>query len=462
MNVTKKSLKQLREMLDTKQISAVELTQEYLKNVKANESLNAFITLTEEEAVRNAKAAQAVIDSGEAKALTGIPAAVKDNICTADIKTTCGSKMLESFTPFYDAEVIAQLKSQNYVLIGKTNMDEFAMGNSNRTSVFGAVKNPRDNERVPGGSSGGSAAAVAADMCAFALGTDTRGSIRHPASFCGIAGLKPTYDLLSRHGIAAFSGSLDVVGPFAKSAEDCGVIMNSLTDKGEDYTALINQDVSGLKIAIPAELFNDDISDEMKTAVMDTAKRLEAAGAVLINVSIPEINYSTSASLIIGAAECVTAMARFDGIKYGLKGNGATYDERIRDSRTQGFGMEVKRRIMLGNYVLSGDNMSTYFRKSLAIKQQLTLKFNELFTKVDAVISPSANSTAFKLDEIIDPAKLYSYALLAAPANMTGLPCVNVPCGKTNSLPAGISITGKKYGEARILQIADYIERSRA
>ncbi|MCL2634272.1 MAG: aspartyl/glutamyl-tRNA amidotransferase subunit A [Oscillospiraceae bacterium] len=454
----KKSLKQLRHLLDSKQVSAVELTQECLKRINDNPNSNAYITVTEDEALSNAKAAQEIIDSGEAKPLTGIPAAVKDNICTSGIKTTCGSKMLEEFTPFYDARVITQLKKQNYVLLGKTNMDEFAMGNSNRTSYFGSVPNPHDGERVAGGSSGGSASAVVSGACAYALGTDTRGSIRQPAAHCGITGLKPTYDLISRQGVAAFSGSLDTVGFLTNSAEDCAFLISALAYVcGTMWDAL--SDMKGIKIAVVKEFFPDDLDSSVKQAVMNTVTELEKAGAVVVETSVPTLEYAAAASFVISSAEGVTAMSRYDGVKYGLRGEGYTYDEQIRDSRTRGFGMEVKRRLMLGNYTLIGENYNEFFRKSLAIKQQLCREFDEVLDNADVIISPTTASTAFKTDEVINPAKLYSSAMYSVPANMTGLPCVSSPCNKAG-MPVGVSVTGRKFDELRILQIADYIEKA--
>jgi len=453
----KQNLKQLRKSLDDKKISAKELAQEYLQKAQAD-SGNAFITITEEEALRNAESAQRMIDSGEATALTGIPCAIKDNICTAEIKTTNGSKMLESFVPYYDAEIVQTLKSQGYVLIGKTNMDEFAMGNSNRTSHFGNVPNPHDSERVAGGSSGGSAAAVASGLCAYSIGTDTGGSIRQPAAHCGITGLKPTYGRISRMGVTAFAGSFDTVGPLANTAEDCGVIMESLTN--ENFTAKIGQSIKGLKIAIVKELFTDSVDENVRKAISATIKNLEEQGAVVAEATMPILPYAAPAYFCLASAEGASALSRFDGVKYGLRGEGTTYDERLRDSRTRGFGDEVKRRIMLGNFVLSGDNMETYFRKALAIKQQIVREFDEVFAKADVIISPTSMRTAFSIDEPSDFVKIYSSTLYTVPMNLAGLPSISTPVA-TDSLPCGLSITGKKFDEATILQVADSIEKSR-
>ncbi|MDR0223183.1 MAG: Asp-tRNA(Asn)/Glu-tRNA(Gln) amidotransferase subunit GatA [Oscillospiraceae bacterium] len=460
MDVIKLTLKQLRAALDKRLIGAGELTREYLNRAKTlNPELNAFISVTEEEALANAETAQKIINSGESRALTGIPAAIKDNICTDGIKTTCGSKMLENFTPSRDAEVVKLLKEQGYALIGKTNLDEFAMGKSNETSAFGAVRNPIAPERVPGGSSGGSAAAVASSCCAFALGTDTGASIRQPASFCGITGLKPTYGRISRTGITEFSKSFDVVGPLAKRAEDCGVVVDALLGGSRgSCSAKIGKGVSGLTVATPKELFSDDVNGEIREAVLNAAKALEKNGVKLTEVSIPSLSYVVAAFLIISCAEAVSALSRFDGEEYGLRGSGGARDERIRDSRTRGFGDEVKRRLMLGGIMLSDGGV--YFQKALAVKRRLIREFNGVFEKADAIVSPTFPRTAFKIGEKIDLMKNYSSSMYTAFANITGLPCVSVPCGKDkDGLPIGMSITGREFDEARILQIADFLER---
>ncbi|MDR0196903.1 MAG: aspartyl/glutamyl-tRNA amidotransferase subunit A [Oscillospiraceae bacterium] len=460
MDITGLKIKRLRRALDEKRIGAKELAREYLSRAETqNPELNAYITITREEALKNAERAQELIDSGGAKPLTGIPAAIKDNIHTEKIRTTCGSKMLEDFIPPRDAEVIERLKAQGYVLIGKTNMDEFAMGKSNKTSAFGFVRNPRDRDRVPGGSSGGSASAVASETCAFALGTDTGASVRQPASFCGITGLKPSYGVISRRGVAEFSRSLDVVGPLAKCAEDCGVVMNALSDSGGDYTALIGKSVRGLTAALPKELFTDDVNGGVRAAVLNAAKELEKNGVKLIEVSIPSLLYATAAFMIIACAQAVPALSRFGESKSGLRGEGATPDERVRDSRTRGFGEEVKRRVMLGNFALSGDDI--YLRKALAVRQRLNREFDGVFEKIKsgAIISPTFPCVAYKIDENQDLAASYSTSMYTAPMNLTGLPCVSVPCGKDkDGLPVGMSITGRKFDEAVILQIADFCE----
>ncbi|MCL1865826.1 MAG: Asp-tRNA(Asn)/Glu-tRNA(Gln) amidotransferase subunit GatA [Oscillospiraceae bacterium] len=453
------TLKQLRRSLDERQISVKELTVETLNRIKEqNPSLNAFVAVTEEEALQNADSAQKLIDSGEASALTGIPCAVKDNICTAGVKTANGSKMLENFVPFYDAQVVRDLKSQGAVIVGKTNMDEFAMGNSNRTSYFGNVRNPHDVNRVPGGSSGGSAAAVAAQMCAFTLGTDTGGSIRQPAAHCGISGLKPTYGRISRYGVTEFAGSFDTVGHFAKSAEDCGIILESLVGKTGEFTAKIGQSVKGLKIALVKELLTGEVEDDVRTAVMNAVTLLQKEGAVVSEVSVPSLIYAAPAYFCLASAEGVSALSRFDGVKYGLKGEGVTYDEQLRDSRTRGFGDEVKRRLMLGNFVLSGDNMNEYYRKSRAVRQGIVREFDSVFADCDVIISPTSMRTAFMLDELSDYVKIYKSTIYTVPMNLAGLPCASAPVA-AGSLFAGVSVTGKKFDESTVLQVADFVEK---
>jgi aspartyl-tRNA(Asn)/glutamyl-tRNA(Gln) amidotransferase subunit A len=344
-------------------------------------------------------------------------------------------------------------------------MDEFAMGNSNRTSYFGNVRNPYDPERVSGGSSGGGAAAVAADLCSYSIGTDTGGSIRQPAAHCGVTGIKPTCGRISRNGVVAFAGSFDTVGAMANSAEDCGVIMEALC--GGDFTSKIDSGVKGLKIALIKELLTDSVETHVKSAVMGAAERLREQGAEVSEVSLPILDYAAPAYFTLASAEAVSALSRFDGMKYGLRGEGATYEEQLCDSRTRGFGKEVKRRIMLGNFVLSGENMETYFRKALAIKQQTAHDFDEIFTKADVIISPTSMRTAFNLDEPSDFVKIYSSTLYTVPMNLAGLPCISTPCNQPvgfskENMPIGLSVTGKKFDEATILQVARCIEEGRA
>ena len=404
MDITRAKIRDLRKALDSKQISAAELCGEYFRNIEAGDGkVQSFITVTKEKALEMAENAQKRIDSGDVSPLTGIPLAIKDNICTDGIKTTCASKMLENFIPPYNATVIEKLNAEGYVLLGKTSMDEFAMGGSTQTSAFAKTKNPYDLERVPGGSSGGSAAAVSASFAPAALGSDTGGSIRQPASFCGVTGIKPTYGRVSRYGLVAFASSLDQIGPICSDARDCAVMLNAIcahdphdaTSSRQpvpDFTEKLGQSVSGMKIAMPKEFYSDDIDDEVKTHVMNAAKTLEAQGAKLVECSIPGLKYAIPAYYLIACAEAASNLSRFDGIKYGFRGEGRTFEELIRDSRSKGFGEEVKRRILLGNYALSSGYYDAYYKKALALKQQIIKEYNAVFDLADVILTDRADS----------------------------------------------------------------------
>lgn len=474
MELKKQTLGSLREMLDTKQISAVELCKEYTDSIKAkNPDVLGYITVTDDEALKNAERAQEIIDKGEAKALTGIPLAIKDNICTDGIRTTCASKMLENFVPPYDANVIEKLKAENYVLLGKTSMDEFAMGGSTQTSAFAKTRNPFDLTRVPGGSSGGSAAVVSAGIAPAALGSDTGGSIRQPASFCGVIGLKPTYGRVSRYGLVAFASSLDQIGPIANNAVDCGTILNVICGKdsrdatsankpAEDFNAKVGKDIKGMKIALPKEFFADSTDDEVKSAVLSAAKKYEEMGATLVDCSMKSLKYAVSAYYLVASAEAASNLSRFDGIKYGLRGEGRTFDEMIRDSRTRGFGDEVKRRILLGNYALSSGYYDAYYLKALALKQQIIKEYNEIFENADVILTPTAPTVAYKIGEQeTDPVKMYLADICTVTVNIASLPAISVPCGyNADGMPIGMSLVGRKWDEATLIQTADAFEKT--
>ena len=429
--------------------------------------------MTEDEALKNAEKAQEIIDKGEAKALTGIPLAIKDNICIDGIRTTCASKMLENFVPPYDANVIEKLKAENYVLLGKTSMDEFAMGGSTQTSAFAKTRNPFDLSRVPGGSSGGSAAVVSAGLAPAALGSDTGGSIRQPASFCGVTGLKPTYGRVSRYGLVAFASSLDQIGPIANSAVDCGTILNVICGKdsrdatsankpAEDFNAKVGKDIKGMKIALPKEFFADSTDDEVKNAVLAAAKKYEEMGATLVDCSMKSLKYAVSAYYLVASAEAASNLSRFDGIKYGLRGEGRTFDEMIRDSRTRGFGDEVKRRILLGNYALSSGYYDAYYLKALALKQQIIKEYNEIFENADVILTPTAPTVAYKIGEQeTDPVKMYLADICTVTVNIASLPAISVPCGyNADGMPIGMSLVGRKWDEATLIQTADAFEKT--
>lgn len=381
--------------------------------------------------------------------------------------------MLENFVPPYDANVIEKLKAENYVLLGKTSMDEFAMGGSTQTSAFAKTRNPFDLSRVPGGSSGGSAAVVSAGLAPAALGSDTGGSIRQPASFCGVTGLKPTYGRVSRYGLVAFASSLDQIGPIANSAVGCGTILNVICGKdsrdatsankpAEDFNAKVGKDIKGMKIALPKEFFADSTDDEVKNAVLAAAKKYEEMGATLVDCSMKSLKYAVSAYYLVASAEAASNLSRFDGIKYGLRGEGRTFDEMIRDSRTRGFGDEVKRRILLGNYALSSGYYDAYYLKALALKQQIIKEYNEIFENADVILTPTAPTVAYKIGEQeTDPVKMYLADICTVTVNIASLPAISVPCGyNADGMPIGMSLVGRKWDEATLIQTADAFEKT--
>ncbi len=474
MDINKVSLSGLRKALDEKEISAVELAKEYLSKIKTvDPEIEGYITVTEEQALESAKRAQELIDGGDSKPLTGIPLAIKDNICTDGIRTTCASKMLENFVPPYNATVIEKLNEQGYVLLGKSSMDEFAMGGSTQTAAFSKTKNPYDTNRVPGGSSGGSAAIVSAGTAPAALGSDTGGSIRQPSSFCGVTGLKPTYGRVSRYGLIAFASSLDQIGPIANSAEDCGILLNAVAGADEhdatsarvpvgDFNARIGQSIEGMRIALPQEFFGESTDDEVKQAVTDAAKEYEKLGATLVDCHMSSLKYAVAAYYLISGAEAASNLSRFDGIKYGLRGEGRSFDEMIRDSRSRGFGAEVKRRILLGNYALSSGYYDAYYRKALALKQQIIKEYNEIYEKADVILTPTAPTVAYRIGEQeTDPVKMYLADICTVTVNIASLPAISLPCGyNSDGMPIGMSLVGKRFDEATLIQTADAYQRN--
>lgn len=468
------ALQKLRDMLDKKEISAVELTETYLDRIKEKDTkINSYITVCSESAINEAKNAQKVIDSGHSTALTGIPVSVKDNICTNGIKTTCASKMLEDFVPPYDATVTKKLKNNNAVILGKTNMDEFAMGGSSQTSYFGGVKNPFDTSRVPGGSSGGAAASVSADLCAAALGSDTGGSVRQPASFCGVTGLKPTYGTVSRWGLIAFASSLDQIGVVAKSAEDTGYILNGIYGYDEndattskkstgDYNCLVGSNISHLKIGIPKEFFGDGLDDEVKKAVLNAAEYYKKLGCEIVEVSLPCLEYAVSAYYLISSAEAASNLSRFDGIKYGLRsGLGENFNDLIANSRREGFGNEVKRRIMLGNYALCSGYYDAYYKNATRIRTELKAEYAKIFEECDVILTPTAPTTAYKIgQQENDPVKMYLADIYTVTVNIAGLPAISTTCGyDTNGMPIGMSLIGKSFDEKTLIAVCDRFEK---
>ena len=461
----------MRKALDQKKLSAVELTKAYLARIeKADGKLQAFITVTADRAVADAEAAQKIIDRGEAKALTGIPVAVKDNICTEGILTTCGSKMLADFVPPYNAAVTEKLQEQGCVLLGKTALDEFAMGSDTQTSAFAKTKNPYDLSRVPGGSSGGSAAAVSAGLAPVALGSDTGGSVRQPASFCGVTGLKPTYGRVSRWGLVAFASSLDQIGPIGRSAADCAVMMNVISGEDSrdatsrqapvpDFRTSLGKGVKGLKIALPDEFYGEGVDEAVKSAVLAAAREYERQGARLISCSMPSLKYAVSAYYLIACAEAASNLSRFDGVRFGLKGEGASYGEMVLDSRSRGFGGEVKRRILLGNYALSSGYYDAYYRKACAIRQRISAEYDGIFRQADLILTPTAPTAAYKIGENSQPASAYAADFLTVTANLAGLPAISTVCGyDKDGLPIGMSLTGRAFDELTVIGAADCFE----
>jgi aspartyl-tRNA(Asn)/glutamyl-tRNA(Gln) amidotransferase subunit A len=467
------SLKQLSQMLASKQISSVELTQTFLNRIDTfNPEINAYIALDFAKTLAQAQAADARIAAGNAAPLTGIPIAQKDIFCAKDWQTTCGSKMLANFIAPYDAHVITQFDAAGAVNLGKTNMDEFAMGSSNETSYFGGVKNPWDLSRVPGGSSGGSAAAVAARLCAAATGTDTGGSIRQPASLCGFTGLKPTYGVVSRYGMIAFASSLDQAGPMAKSAEDCALMMNvmagfderdstSLNREKEDYTRGLsntnpNKPLAGLKIGLPKEYFAEGLDASVGIVVMDAIAEYKKLGATIVDISLPNTGLSIPVYYVLAPAEASSNLSRYDGVRYGHRA--AEYsdlNEMYSKTRAEGFGAEVKRRILIGTYVLSAGYYDAYYLKAQQIRRLIAQDFVEAFKQCDVIMGPAAPSTAFKAGEKVDdPVAMYLQDIYTISTNLAGLPGMSVPAGFSHGLPVGLQIIGNYFDEARMLNVA--------
>lgn len=475
MDITALKISDMRSMLDKKEISVSELTDAYLDRINAVDGkVDSYITVTADAAKKAAEKAQEKINKGEASALCGIPLAIKDNICTEGVKTTCASVMLENFIPPYNATVMDKLESEDIVMLGKTSMDEFAMGGSTQTSAFKKTRNPYDTNRVPGGSSGGSAAAVGASLCAAALGSDTGGSIRQPASFCGVTGLKPTYGRVSRYGLVAFASSLDQIGPIAKSAEDCAVILNAISgfdphdgtsSKNDvpDFTAKIGQDIKGMKIALPKEFYADGIDADVKAAVLKAADYYKSLGAELIDCSMPSLKYAVAAYYLISSAEAASNLSRYDGIKYGHRSEeGDSFNELIANSRSEGFGDEVKRRILLGNYALSSGYYDAYYGKAMALKQKIREEYDHIFADCDVILTPTAPTVAYGVNEnISDPAKMYQADICTVTVNIASLPAISTTCGyDANGMPIGMSVIGKKWDEATIIQTADAYEKN--
>lgn len=469
MSIEKLTALEIAAKIKNKEVSATEVAKHMVSQaLKTKEETGAYITVTEDVAINQAKAVDEKIAKGEKLgALAGVPFAIKDNICTKDILTTCGSKMLYNFEPPYDAFVTKRLADAGCVLIGKTNMDEFAMGSSNETSYFGEVKNPHNHDCVPGGSSGGSAAAVAANSAYFTLGSDTGGSIRLPASFCGVTGIKPTYGMVSRFGLVAFASSLDQIGPIAKDAADCAAVMNIISAydnmdstcldvERPDYMKSLENNIKGLKIAVPKEYFNG-ADEDVKTAINASLKQLEEMGAVVEEVSLPVTDYALAAYYIISSAEASSNLARYDGVKYGYRAeNFDNLSDMYFKTRCEGFGDEVKRRIMLGTYALSSGYYDAYYKKAQQVRSLIKDEFAKIFAKYDVIASPVYPTVAFKRGEkTSDPVKMYTGDICTVSANIAGIPGISVPCGfGKDNMPVGLQLMANAFKEDVLLKTA--------
>ena len=468
----------LHDMLVNKEITSLELTQTVLARIDEVEGdVQAYLTITREEALAQAKAVDEKIAKGEEIAfLEGIPGAIKDNICTKGIKTTCASKILQKFVPPYDATVMQKLEAQNPVVLGKTNLDEFAMGGSTENSAYHPTCNPWNTDCVPGGSSGGSAAAVAAGTAVWALGSDTGGSIRQPASFCGVVCMKPTYGRVSRYGLVAYASSLDQIGPITKDVTDCAHILNIIAGRDEmdstsldvqvpDFTKALVQDVKGLKIGLPKEYFVKGMDPEVEAAVKNGVKELEKLGAEVVEISLPNTDYAISTYYLIAPAEAATNLARYDGVSYGERAeDAADLVEMMTKTRTQYLGEEVKRRIMIGNYALSAGYYDAYYLKALKVRRLVKEDYDKAFKDVDVIICPAAPSVAYKIGEkIANPLEMYLQDACTVPLNLAGLPGISVPCGyNKDKMPIGMQIIGKALDEETILRVAYTYEQSQS
>ena len=469
-----KTFETIRAELSTGASTCVRITSDYLAAVDRGKPLNAFLAVFREQAIRHARDVDKRLAAGKAGPLAGMVVSVKDVLCLKGEKTTCGSKMLKNFVSPYDATVVQRLRDADAVIIGKTNMDEFAMGSSTENSAFGRVKLPQDETRVPGGSSGGSAVAVRAGMCTASLGTDTGGSIRQPASFTGVVGIKPTYGRVSRYGLVAFASSFDQIGPISLTVMDSAEILRVISGYDEcdstsakvsvpDYVQALSRTVKGMKVGIPKEYFGEALDPEIREAVQKRIDLLEREGAEIREVSLPHTEYTIAAYYILATAEASSNLARYDGARYGYRADGAKdLLEMYTRSRSEGFGPEVKRRIMLGTYVLSAGYYDAYYRKGQKVRRLIQEDFEKAFKSVDCLVTPTAPSTAFKAGEKADdPLQMYLSDVYTTSANLAGIPGISIPCGTDKKgLPIGLQILGKHFDESTILCVADFLERS--
>ena len=475
MDITELTVHELQDKLTKKEITVLDITKAYLQNIEEKEDdIKAFVTILKDEALKQAEEVQGKIDKGEINGeFAGIPIGIKDNICTKGVKTTCSSKMLENFVSPYDATVMEKINKENMIMLGKLNMDEFAMGGSTEYSYFHKTRNPWNLNKVPGGSSGGSAAAVAANMVPWALGSDTGGSIRQPASFCGVVGLKPTYGLVSRYGLVAFASSLDQIGPITKDVEDAAILLNLIAghDKKDttsadiekkDYTKCLKKDIKGIKIGVPKEFFGEGINEEVKNTLYKAIEKYKEIGAEVEEFSLDIAKYSLAAYYIIACAEASSNLGRFDGIRYTYRTKEfKNLKELYRKSRSEGFGPEVKRRIILGTYVLSSGYYDAYYKKAQKVRTLVMNEFNNAFKKYDVILTPTSPTVAFDIgSKTSDPLEMYLSDICTVSVNIAGLPAISIPCGQDKeNMPIGMQLIGNKFCEETILNVAYKFEQ---
>ena len=475
MELNQLTIHELQEKIKSGKTSAVQIAEAVFKRIDAVEKqVHSYIRLMKDEALAAAKKADEEIKKGNIKPLTGIPVALKDIVCTKGITTTCGSHILHNFVPPYNATVVEKLSAAGAIFVGKANMDEFAMGSSTETSYFGVTRNPWDLERIPGGSSGGSATAVAADECIASIGSDTGGSIRQPAALCGVVGLKPTYGRVSRFGLIAFASSLDQIGPFTKDVEDCAIMMNvlagydprestSVQTEVPDYRQFVGRDIKGWKIGIPKEYFIEGIDPEISSAIKEAISVIEKCGGKCVDISLPHTQYCLAVYYIIAPAEASSNLARYDGVKYGFRTKEARdLLDMYKKTRTQGFGAEVKRRIMIGTYALSAGYYDAYYKKASQVRALIKRDFEEALKKSDVILTPTTPTPAFKIGEKTDnPLQMYLSDIFTISTNLAGIPGISVPCGYTASgLPIGMQFLAGHFEEGKLIQIASAYERN--
>lgn len=465
------SIKEIHELLKEKKITPMDLVEEAYVRISENSNLNSFITLNKTEAIEYARKLS-IEEVEEDNLLWGIPIAIKDNISTSGIRTTCASRMLENYVPIYDATVIEKIKEKKMIIIGKTNMDEFAMGSTSRTSYFGAPKNPVDENKITGGSSGGSASCIGANLVPLALGTDTGGSIRQPASYTGIVGMKPTYGRVSRYGLIAFASSLDQIGPMTRNVYENALLLNTLVGKDtkdltsssrevEDFTRLIGQDIKGMKIAIPNYFVSSIVSSEIIEKLNHVIEILKENGASVEYIDMKYLDQAVTLYQIIAMGEASSNLARFDGVKFGYRSSDSnSVEDMYKNTRAEGFGKEVKRRMMVGSYLLSGENAKIYYDKALTIRNAMKKEFDRVFENFDYILGPTTTTVAYGLEESLDdPTKSFMDDVLVIPVNMAGLPGLSIPMGKNqDNMPIGLHIIGNSFEEAKMYKIASFLE----